>query len=817
MRYASHVSKTVEDDDFDQQGSGTLGDILDFNGGEARLVLASRDYFVLYRDESSSSSTTTEVMEEEYDEEENGEEEGTGEEGGDKNSEHLVSLLKSGTRVESNVDESGGGWKVYTVVGGSAKSSERRYNLVSETGEYFESVPEGKLRGRDVSLRDLSAPSERAERRVRETRPTGIIKRQWSALTDAQHMRPIELDKARKDVNIGKSRPRAMSVGGVEFGLQRVECERPPALEVKFSLNAKMPQLDVGDGGMTLFNALQTMEEGNPKKGSRCTKGQLNRACDVLYEVVLDEEEEGGAAVGRDGRGKGTGPKGGLTPPRIRERGTDRGIGSIEGINETCVSCLEVLGIVAEEVGGEEDSWMFVSKGLMDKLLEQLEDPLAVVSGALPEWCRVIPVAVPRLFTHDARMTLLERGTFGVSRAVFRQQENKVDVAGLRSRMEAIRQRAIGLMQEAFSEDAEDPMALQLQADELYTLEESLKAQVEREFKKQRWAEHWLQSAKGTVRRECLLDDANVVMENYFSSAKGRRRRLEIQFEGESGFDASSGEQAGVTRGFYGDVVGEMLKVKNGMWIGDLGGAGGEVVIPTPRAGERSTPGLFPKPMGDDYKDYKQVLGRFRLLGRICASALRDGFLVPIPLSLEFLKLVQDWKGEGAEGGAGGGAEGGMECSASSNEAMEDAFGEEGGEGLGGECLPRVGFLGGEISGIDECIVLGTMGGDDKSFGKKALNVNYDLSFNEFAGTPRREHTYARTHLRPQHLTLAPLRGPGVRRSLRRDTGEGGGARCGREGAAADDREREGVRRGLQGVHLAGRREGTGRCVQGRR
>lgn len=68
------------------------------------------------------------------------------------------------------------------------------------------------------------------------------------------------------------------------------------------------------------------------------------------------------------------------------------------------------------------------------------------------------------------------------------------------------------------------------------------------------------------------------------------------------------------------------------------------------------------------------------MLGRLFASALRDGFLVPLPLSLEFIKLVQS--AEIVEGEEGKEVtfkeEDFMSMSGSSNEAMEDV--EEGGE-----------------------------------------------------------------------------------------------------------------------------------------
>jgi len=63
-------------------------------------------------------------------------------------------------------------------------------------------------------------------------------------------------------------------------------------------------------------------------------------------------------------------------------------------------------------------------------------------------------------------------------------QETKVRVAPLRLRMNAIRQRAIGLMDEAFGPGAVDPQALSLQADALYGLEEQVSERSERALRK---------------------------------------------------------------------------------------------------------------------------------------------------------------------------------------------------------------------------------------------------------------------------------------------------------------------------------------------
>jgi hypothetical protein len=125
--------------------------------------------------------------------------------------------------------------------------------------------------------------------------------------------------------------------------------------------------------------------------------------------------------------------------------------------------------------------------------------------------------------------------------------------------MAALRARAVELVGEAFSGGAEDPTALQLQADELYGMEEALAAKVRAAFRAVKWQEHSLQVVKALVRRETLLADAAIVMEKYSKEGKVSNRRLEVLFEGESGFDAASGTEAGVTRGFYADVAEALL------------------------------------------------------------------------------------------------------------------------------------------------------------------------------------------------------------------------------------------------------------------
>jgi hypothetical protein len=131
------------------------------------------------------------------------------------------------------------------------------------------------------------------------------------------------------------------------------------------------------------------------------------------------------------------------------------------------------------------------------------------------------------------------------------------------------------------------------------------------------------------------------------------------------------------------------------LWIADLD-MSHQIIIPTPRADPRSTPGVFPRPISPSNPRKEQVLSHFRLMGRVFASAMRDNFLFPLPLSASFLKLIQ----------------GGPKCQVhwrsfdkgrhesklldDFDTVFDDRF------ILDSYDLPRPGFVGGEIFAVEE-------------------------------------------------------------------------------------------------------------------
>ena len=112
------------------------------------------------------------------------------------------------------------------------------------------------------------------------------------------------------------------------------------------------------------------------------------------------------------------------------------------------------------------------------------------------------------------------------------------------------------------------------------------------------------------------------------------RHALEVQFDGESGFGS------GVTQNFYSAAANELLKVRLNaalpVWMAEGSGADPDGFISHPGT-------LFPRPLppGAPAEQVAAVCARFRFLGNLMAKACRDDFIVPLPLSRAFLRLVR--------------------------------------------------------------------------------------------------------------------------------------------------------------------------------
>lgn len=666
-----------------------------------------------------------------------------------------------------------------------------------------------------------NAPDQRTGESRSESRPSpesSILKRSWSAISPINEMSPLNIslaDSSQREV-VSTSGSDSMTwkccIGGeaVEISVSESYAEAPPKLSVEFTAHDALPPEGVCSAETVIHMLHRLLQR---KDETRNDGGLLRKKHQLYYNVHCDTDEKGDTkadAFARSSRkvqpaslssdscsGKSVKPD--ARRKTFAQESFDTELfGVSESLDSTSLQCMEILNVLAgyteeagvnfrqERVDPNDDSLDRLDRGtsllssfendsLSQKLQDQLEDPLMVVSGVLPEWCLTAPSLAPRVFSYAARRELLLRTAFGVSRSTLKQQEAKVAVGPLRQRMAVLRGRAVELMGEAFSGQAEDPTVLQLQADELYGMEEALASRVTASFRAQRWEEHSLQVAKAVVRRETLLIDATNLMERYASDEKMCHRRLEVRFEGESGFDAASGTEAGVTRGFYADVAEALLssdhvsplncpitcfeaskrsfgeaRLKDALftsevlplWIPDMDSSH-QVVIPTPRASPNSTLGVYPRPLLPYDSMIHLVKERFRFMGRLFAAAMRDGLMFPLQLSTSFLKLVQLSVSDGSPSAA-------VASAISNNIGGASVSAKSGFITLNSDDLPRPGFLGGEIYAVEnhicasldaiELLDLSPMElieekeaiATDPQFARVALGKSYDCSFEDY-------------------------------------------------------------------------------------
>ncbi|TDG98519.1 hypothetical protein EPR50_G00201110 [Perca flavescens] len=76
----------------------------------------------------------------------------------------------------------------------------------------------------------------------------------------------------------------------------------------------------------------------------------------------------------------------------------------------------------------------FTSKKITTKILQQIEEPLALASGALPEWCEQLTSKCPFLIPFETRQLYFTCTAFGASRAIVWLQNRREATMGLRGR-----------------------------------------------------------------------------------------------------------------------------------------------------------------------------------------------------------------------------------------------------------------------------------------------------------------------------------------------------------------------------------------------
>jgi hypothetical protein len=488
-----------------------LGTGLAFEENPTDVILAAREYYILERTgigkrptEMLSSVVSDVVMSE-----------------SDPELDSTLSQLV-GTRLESNCDQNADS-KMYTVVAAKrdteSQEGETYFTLISDEGELHFNVRTDQLRiigneSDSYSMRRRERDFFTTRSRINSSRITDenasnllrdrALKRTWSAIALTESMRPTELTTSKKHQERSSFEVGCDVVWEIQLGsticLLSVSSdivENPPRIRVLCATKEHLPGVWLDDSE-TVVKMLADVQNHQDKfyDWPPQSSVQLYFSLHIDYhdtnrvdaiETDTTSDALAGSFFPHD-----------LEPltlewnPQIESRSrklSTRSIGSsdeipsvslCDGVDELCMQCMDVIGLFAEcsednsSPIEKDDSCMtgMSNINMSKKLMDQLDDPLCVVGGLLPKWCIAGPSFCPRVFSYESRRTLLQRTAFGVSRSTLMQQEAKVNVGRLRQRMASLRARAVELVGEAFSGGAEDPTALQLQADgKLYRYE----------------------------------------------------------------------------------------------------------------------------------------------------------------------------------------------------------------------------------------------------------------------------------------------------------------------------------------------------------
>lgn len=508
-----------------------------------------------------------------------------------------------GMRVHGLLAGSCSDWLPATIVHANASS----YSLAYDDGIFEEKVPSARVRRpkrtsserRHLLGEDPSSFRDFLRQRIGVggaggalSSSAGHLQCQYAAFETGSVNRAghIDLDKLSADPTTPQH-PQFEHLEGLEH---------PPKLRIGFiqipqgcnpkkrALNEKVPG-DSSNGcilpeDVSVYHGLQQLLQGDQSapRGLTSLQAPSSRTHQLAYTLELCPDESVATVT----------PLQVVAEPEVRDS-------------------IHLLGLLHSVFADSKCVAQWLNPNLTQKLLRQLEDPLSIASGTTPEWFDSLPRQFPFLFSLAARQKQLASTGFGeLSHSV-----NWVQAQVAQARREQLADRQAAAERASAAAAEHEDMARMAEAAELL-------AEVEDEVDRERIGT--LKSDIVKVPRENILSSAEKLMVHHASS----KTALEVQFSGEDGFGS------GVTQNFYCAVaVALQLRSVNSevpMWMGDCGIEG--------FVGSAS--GLYPMPQKQDGDTFKFTCERYCFLGRLMSKALRDGFIVPVPLARCFLAMV---------------------------------------------------------------------------------------------------------------------------------------------------------------------------------
>ncbi|XP_075281257.1 E3 ubiquitin-protein ligase HECTD1 isoform X11 [Opisthocomus hoazin] len=449
-----------------------------------------------------------------------------------------------------------------------------------------------------------------------------VLKRQFSALVPAFDPRPGR-------TNVQQTTDLEIPPPGTPHSelLEEVECMPSPRLALTLKVSGlgttREVELPLTNFRSTIFYYVQKLLQlscnGNVKSD------KLRRIWEPTYTIMYremkdsDKEKESGKMDFCE-----HGSKSGLSQGAIstlqnsdilslakEQPQAKAGSGQNSCGVEDVLQLLRILYIVAsdpytartsQEEGDEHPQFNFppdefTSKKITTKILQQIEEPLALASGALPDWCEQLTSKCPFLIPFETRQLYFTCTAFGASRAIVWLQ-NRREATVERTRTTSTTRR-------------DDPG----------------------EFRVGRLKHERVKVPRG----ESLMEWAENVMQIHAD----RKSVLEVEFLGEEGTGL------GPTLEFYALVAAEFQRTDLGAWLCDddfpddesrqvdIGGG-----LKPPGYYVQRSCGLFTAPFPQDSDELERITKLFHFLGIFLAKCIQDNRLVDLPISKPFFKLM---------------------------------------------------------------------------------------------------------------------------------------------------------------------------------
>ncbi|KAG9480959.1 hypothetical protein GDO78_010299 [Eleutherodactylus coqui] len=449
-----------------------------------------------------------------------------------------------------------------------------------------------------------------------------VLKRQFSALVPAFDPRPGR-------TNVQQTTDLEIPAPGTPHSelLEEVECAPAPRLALTLKVtglgNGREVELPLSNFRSTIFYYVQKLLQLSCNGAIKSDK--LRRIWEPTYTIMYREmkdsdkqKESGRMDFCENGCKSAVIPAalGTIQSSDILSHGHEQpqakaGSGQNSCGVEDVLQLLRILYIVASDpysarTPQEEGDEMllfsvspeeFTSKKITTKILQQIEEPLALASGALPDWCEQLTSKCPFLIPFETRQLYFTCTAFGASRAI----------VWLQNRREATVERS----RTASAVRRDDPG----------------------EFRVGRLKHERVKVPRG----ESLMEWAENVMQIHAD----RKSVLEVEFLGEEGTGL------GPTLEFYALVAAEFQKTDLGIWLCDddfpddesrqvdLGGG-----LKPPGYYVQRSCGLFIAPYPQDSEELDRVTRLCHFLGIFLAKCIQDNRLVDLPISKPFFRLM---------------------------------------------------------------------------------------------------------------------------------------------------------------------------------